>query len=122
MKKKSCENSYWLYINFNALHVYLVFFLFKQLEEQKMEFIDKEKSETPAMDLESSDVHLDNKESADKQKNKSFHVNRTLIPVAHLDDQASDELRNLGLDVFNQEDFEEGKSSHNTSLLHTSPN
>jgi hypothetical protein len=49
------------------------------------------------MDLGSSDVHLDNEESADKQKNKSFHVNRMLIPVAHLDDQASDELRNLGL-------------------------
>lgn len=73
-----------------------------------MEVIDKEKSKSPAMDLESSDFDLDNKESADKQKNKSFHVNRTLIPVAHLDDQASDELRNLGLDVFNQEDFEEG--------------
>lgn len=42
------------------------------------------------------------------EKAKSFHVNRDLIPVAQLDDQAFDELKNLGLDVFNQEDFEEG--------------
>ena len=45
---------------------------------------------------------------AEKLKAKAFHVNRTLIPAANLDDQAADELQNLGLDVFNQEDFEEG--------------
>ncbi|XP_052070750.1 DNA excision repair protein ERCC-6-like [Mytilus californianus] len=52
-----------------------------------------------------TDQHQD---STEKEKAKSFHVNRDLIPVAHLDDQAFDELKNLGLDVFNQEDFEEG--------------
>lgn len=58
--------------------------------------------EPPVME---TDQHQD---LAEKEKVKSFHVNRDLIPVAQLDDQAFDELKNLGLDVFNQEDFEEG--------------
>ncbi|KAL3875967.1 hypothetical protein ACJMK2_033861 [Sinanodonta woodiana] len=44
----------------------------------------------------------------DKKSVPVFHVNKELIPLAHLDDQASAELQGLGLDVFNQEEFEQG--------------
>ncbi|KAK3608200.1 hypothetical protein CHS0354_039216 [Potamilus streckersoni] len=44
----------------------------------------------------------------DKKSMHVFHVNKELIPLAHLDDQASAELQGLGLDVFNQEEFEQG--------------
>ncbi|VDI10453.1 DNA excision repair protein ERCC-6 [Mytilus galloprovincialis] len=68
-----------------------------------------EKKITSGHLIETSVMETDqHQDSAEKEKAKSFHVNRDLIPVAQLDDQAFDELKNLGLDVFNQEDFEEG--------------
>lgn len=43
------------------------------------------------------------------EKPGKFHVNKALIPGAQLNDiQESSELEGLGLDVFNQEDFEQG--------------
>lgn len=41
------------------------------------------------------------------QSSDTFKVNTSLIPKAHLEDQANDELLALGLTVFNQDEFEE---------------
>ncbi|KAL5018836.1 hypothetical protein ScPMuIL_004558 [Solemya velum] len=46
-------------------------------------------------------------EATDKDK-ATFHVDRSLIPTASLEDTAATELRELGLDIFNQDDFEQG--------------
>lgn len=43
------------------------------------------------------------------QSSDTFKVNTSLIPKAHLEDQANDELLALGLTVFNQDEFEESK-------------
>lgn len=44
-----------------------------------------------------------------------FHVDMNLIPVAHLKDE-NDDLRGLGLDVFNQEELEQGMTESNNFL------
>ncbi|OWF44499.1 DNA excision repair protein ERCC-6-like [Mizuhopecten yessoensis] len=48
-------------------------------------------------------------EEAVSEKTGKFHVDKSLIPAAQLNDiQEFSELEGLGLDVFNQEDFEQG--------------
>lgn len=47
-----------------------------------------------------------------------FHVDRTLIPSAHLAEMKEDqELEGLGLTVFNQEDFEEGVLLQSSNMI-----
>lgn len=50
-------------------------------------------------------VGLDDTETGGKSK---FQVDMDLIPAAHLNDE-TDDLKGLNIDVFNQEDFEQGK-------------
>ncbi|KAJ8318779.1 LOW QUALITY PROTEIN: hypothetical protein KUTeg_003870 [Tegillarca granosa] len=56
---------------------------------------------------ESSGTHQ-SAEMNEQERGGRFHVNRELIPAANIDEQNMNELLALGLDVFNQEDFEQG--------------
>ena len=59
-------------------------------------------------------------DSLEQQEDSStrFHVDRTLIPSAHLAEMKEDqELEGLGLTVFNQEDFEEGVLLQSSNII-----
>ena len=62
---------------------------------------------------ENTEANGDQESSVQEKDLKAnrFHVNRELIPVAQLNENlVPEELRELGLDVFNQDDFEQGIS------------
>lgn len=59
--------------------------------------------------MESTEHSLDGmEEEAEKVGKSRFHVDMDLIPAAHLKEEI-DDLKDLDIDVFNQEDFEQGK-------------
>ena len=62
------------------------------------------------------DSMADSDRTADKDIDKASHtqhfqVDMNLIPAAHLKDE-DDDLRGLGLDVFNQEELEQGELNY----------
>ena len=65
-----------------------------------------------ALDENITPANSDKKHEVSKDKGAGkFHVDRELIPAAQLslgDTQTSDELKDLGINVFNQDDFEQG--------------
>lgn len=55
------------------------------------------------------DPNLEDSAQQQDVSTAKFHVDKTLIPSAHLAEMNEDkELEELGLTVFNQEEFEEG--------------
>ena len=59
-------------------------------------------------ELDDESQSISEKTSDKDSHNPHFQVDMNLIPVAHLKDE-DDDLRGLGLDVFNQEELEQGQ-------------
>lgn len=57
---------------------------------------------------EPGDVEVVGPDDTETEGKPKFHVDMDLIPAAHLNDD-TDDLKSLNIDVFNQEDFEQGK-------------